>query len=101
MGFKSLRVGTVESSGCDMGAVLLTGKFSLRQWSDLTKNAIYKLDQARMRITNRRQTILGRIFKTLVFLILAGICAVIGYAYLGDLKPDRMEVNQPITLDVN
>jgi hypothetical protein len=58
-------------------------------------------DKARMRIKNRRQHILGRIFKLLIFLLLTGVCAVIGFAYLGDLQPDRVEVNQPIDLDVD
>lgn len=34
----------------------------------------------------------------LVLVVLAGI-AVVGYAYFGDLDPDRTEVRQPVTLD--
>jgi len=42
-----------------------------------------------------------RLLKALVFLILIGIVGLIGYAYLGDLSPSRVEVNQPVTLDAN
>ncbi|EPX81038.1 hypothetical protein [Litoreibacter arenae] len=42
-----------------------------------------------------------RLLKALVFLIVVGIVAIIGYAYLGDLTPNRVEVNQPVTLDAN
>lgn len=44
---------------------------------------------------------MGRLFKLLVFLILIGIVALIGYAYLGDLAPSRVEVNQPVEVDAN
>ncbi|MEP5759655.1 MAG: hypothetical protein ABJ327_10220 [Litoreibacter sp.] len=42
---------------------------------------------------------MGRLLKLLVFLILLAAIAVVGYAYLGDLQPDRAEVTQPIDLD--
>jgi len=42
-----------------------------------------------------------RLLKFLVFLIVMGIAAIIGYAYLGDLSPNRIEVNQPVELDAN
>ena len=42
-----------------------------------------------------------RLLKFLVFLIVAGIAAIIGYAYFGDLTPNRIEVNQPVELDAN
>lgn len=44
---------------------------------------------------------MGRLIKLLVFLIIVGIFAIIGYAYLGDLSPNRSEVNQPVELDGN
>ena len=44
---------------------------------------------------------MGRLFKLLVFLIVMGIAAIIGYAYFGDLSPNRVEVNQPVVLDAN
>jgi len=42
-----------------------------------------------------------RLLKFLVFPIVMGIAAIIGYAYLGDLSPNRIEVNQPVELDAN
>lgn len=42
-----------------------------------------------------------RLFKLVFFLIVVGIIAVIGNAYLGDLSPNRVEVNQPVELDGN
>lgn len=44
---------------------------------------------------------MGRLFKLLVFLIVIGIVAFIGYAYLGDLAPNRVEVSEPVELDAN
>lgn len=41
------------------------------------------------------------LFKLFVFLIIVGVFAVVGYAYLGDLSPNRVEVNEPVTLDGN
>ncbi len=42
-----------------------------------------------------------RILKLLFFLILIAIISVIGFAFFGDLTPDRTEVNQPIELNVD
>lgn len=42
---------------------------------------------------------MGRLLKFIVFLLLLGIFAFVGYAYIGDLSPDVIEVNQPVTLD--
>ncbi|KKK67899.1 hypothetical protein LCGC14_2949480, partial [marine sediment metagenome] len=42
-----------------------------------------------------------RILKLLFFLLIIGFIALIGYAYLGDLSPDRSEVVEPVTLDEN
>ncbi len=42
-----------------------------------------------------------RLLKLLVFLIVMGIAAIIGYAYFGDLTPNRIEVNQPVELDAS
>lgn len=41
-----------------------------------------------------------RLLKFLGFLIVVAVFAVVGFAYLGDLEPDRVEVNQPIELPV-
>ena len=35
-----------------------------------------------------------------ILLILAGI-GLVGYAYLGDLRPEQSDVVQPVTLDAN
>ncbi len=42
---------------------------------------------------------MGRLFKLLLFLIVTGIFAIVGYAYFGDLTPNRIEVNQPVDLN--
>ncbi|MBB4022107.1 MAG: hypothetical protein CL814_12520 [Confluentimicrobium sp.] len=44
---------------------------------------------------------MGRILKALVLLLLLGFVALVGFAYLGDLRPDRQEVRQPVTLDAD
>lgn len=42
-----------------------------------------------------------RLFKALVFLIILGFVGLVGFAYLGDLKPERTDVSAPVTLDAN
>ena len=42
---------------------------------------------------------MGRLLKVIVFLLVLGFIALVGYAYSGDLSPDVIEVNQPVTLD--
>ncbi|WP_456388963.1 hypothetical protein [Profundibacter sp.] len=42
---------------------------------------------------------MGRLLKAIVFLLLLGFIALVGYAYVGDLSPVIIEVNQPVTLD--
>lgn len=44
---------------------------------------------------------MGRILKALVLLLILGFIGLVGFAYLGDLAPDRQQVNQPVTLDVD
>lgn len=44
---------------------------------------------------------MGRLFKVLLVLLVLGFLALTGYAYLGDLSPERTEVRQPVTLDVD
>lgn len=41
-----------------------------------------------------------RIFKILLFLVVAGFAALAGYAYLGDLKPEKSQVSEPVYLNV-
>lgn len=43
---------------------------------------------------------LGKIFKLLLFLMVLGAVALVGYAYLGDLSPDQSDMREPVTLDV-
>ena len=40
-----------------------------------------------------------RLLKVLVVLALAGFIALTGYAYLGDITPERQEETRPVTLD--
>jgi hypothetical protein len=42
-----------------------------------------------------------RLIKFLVFLVLFGFLGLIGFAYLGDLRPAQSDVTQPVTLDAN
>ena len=42
-----------------------------------------------------------RLLKALVFLLVVGFVALTVYAYLGDLTPDRIEVREPVELDVD
>jgi hypothetical protein len=42
-----------------------------------------------------------RLIKALVVLILIGMAALTGYAYLGDYAPQTREISQPVTLDVD
>jgi len=44
---------------------------------------------------------MGRILKALIVLILFGGIGLAGFAYLGDLEPDRSTITQPVTLDVD
>jgi predicted small integral membrane protein len=44
---------------------------------------------------------MGRLFKALMFLIVVGIIAIVGYAYIGDLSPNRVQVNQPVAVDAD
>lgn len=42
-----------------------------------------------------------RLFKFLLILIVLAIIGLIGFAFLGDLSPDRTEVRIPVELDGN
>lgn len=41
-----------------------------------------------------------RIIKALVFLTIIGFIALAGFAYLGDLTPERQQKSEPVMLDV-
>ncbi|MFB9232514.1 hypothetical protein ACFFUT_12035 [Pseudohalocynthiibacter aestuariivivens] len=42
---------------------------------------------------------MGRFFKAVVFLGVAGIVALVSFAYLGDLSPIQRDVSDTVTLD--
>ena len=44
---------------------------------------------------------MGRLLKLLFFLVLVGVLALVGYAYLGDLSPEQSDVTQPVELNAN
>lgn len=44
---------------------------------------------------------MGRLWKALVFLLLLGGLAFVGYAYLGDLSPRQETVSEPVELDAD
>ena len=50
---------------------------------------------------NKGKRHMGRIIKTVLVLGLLGFVALTGYAYLGDLAPDQVEVRKPVVLDAN
>ena len=41
-----------------------------------------------------------RILKVIFVLVVLGMLALAGYAYLGDMSPRQAPVTQPVTLDV-
>ncbi|MEI4486477.1 hypothetical protein V8J36_09760 [Frigidibacter sp. MR17.14] len=41
---------------------------------------------------------MGLILKLVVFLVVVGFLGLTGYAYLGDLSPERTEVHKPVDL---
>lgn len=44
---------------------------------------------------------MGRVILLVLFLLLAGGMALVGYAYSGFLQPDVRTVTQPVDLDVD
>jgi hypothetical protein len=42
-----------------------------------------------------------RIVKIVFVLVVVGVLALAGYAYLGDMSPRQAPVTQPVTLDVD
>ena len=41
------------------------------------------------------------IVRIVVFLVLVGFLGLVGYAYLGDLSPQRSLLSTPVTLDAD
>lgn len=44
---------------------------------------------------------MGRIIKSLIFLMLVGFFGISIYAYLGDLAPEQTEVTKPVVLNAD
>lgn len=44
---------------------------------------------------------MGRILKLIVVIGILGFAGLVGFAYLGDLQPDRETISEPMVLDVN
>ncbi|WP_264465717.1 hypothetical protein [Roseitranquillus sediminis] len=44
---------------------------------------------------------MGRKWKALITLLVLGFLAFVVFAYLGDLSPETVDVNQPVTLDAD
>ena len=44
---------------------------------------------------------MGRLFKALLVILVLGFLGLTGYAYFGDLAPERVEVTEPVTLDAD
>lgn len=59
--------------------------------SQSVQSAIKKVGQGQML----------RLFKVLFFLGVIGAIGLTAFAFLGDLQPNRVEVNEPVELDAN
>jgi len=44
---------------------------------------------------------MGRIWKALLFLVILGGVAFVGFAYFGDLSPDQQQISEPVELDAD
>ena len=42
---------------------------------------------------------MGRIIKTLVLMLVLGFIGLVGYAYLGDMRPVQGTVSKPVVLN--
>ena len=77
------------------------------EWRELSKNAIYKTSKITKDVirawfwAERQFAMMGRLFKLLLFLLVLGAVSLVGYAYLGDLSPDKSEMRESVTLDVD
>jgi hypothetical protein len=54
-----------------------------------------------MRFGQKGETMLSRVFKVLLFLLVLGFIGLTGYAYLGDLSPEQSQVREPVILNVD
>jgi len=53
------------------------------------------------RVRGKRVIWMLRLLKLLFVLVIIIAVAVIGYAYLGDLRPDQQDVSEPVELESN
>ncbi len=44
---------------------------------------------------------MGKLFKLVLFLLVVGFVGLVGFSYIGDLRPELQETRQPVTLDVD
>ena len=44
---------------------------------------------------------ISRLVKLIFFLILLGLIALLGFAYLGDLTPGQVDVRESVTIETN
>lgn len=44
---------------------------------------------------------MARLIKLVIFLVLLAFLGLVGFAYLGDLSPEKRQISQPVTLDVD
>lgn len=44
---------------------------------------------------------MARILKGLLYLLIVAFIGLVGYAYLGDLEPEKADVREPVQLDVD
>lgn len=43
---------------------------------------------------------MSRFWKALLMLIVLGLIGLVGFAYFGDLTPEKSDVSEPVTLNV-
>ena len=53
------------------------------------------------RVRGKRVIWMLRLLKLLFVLVVLIAVTVVGYAYLGDLRPDQQDVSEPVELETN
>ncbi len=43
---------------------------------------------------------MSRFWKAILMLLVLGLIGLVGFAYFGELTPERSDVSEPVTLDV-
>lgn len=60
------------------------------------------IEQSRATIENkRRQDRMFRLLKLIFILAILAFLGLVGYAYLGDMTPERGEITEPVELNVD